>query len=52
MVIKNQKNHQEWDVATPLRRDFSEWKHYDEFWKEEGEQAYNKYVQRLKEQKS
>ena len=38
--------------CNPLRRDFSEWKHYDEFWKEEGEQAYNKYVQRLKEQKS
>jgi hypothetical protein len=38
--------------CNPLRRDFSEWKYYDEFWKEEGEQAYNKYVQRLKEQKS
>lgn len=38
--------------CNPLRRDFSEWKHYDEFWKEEGEQAYNKYIQRLKEEKS
>lgn len=30
-----------------LRRDFSEWKHYDEFWNEEGEQAYKNYVEQL-----
>lgn len=28
--------------------DFSKWKHYDQFWKEEGEQAYSEYVQRLR----
>ncbi|RDY60027.1 hypothetical protein [Flagellimonas nanhaiensis] len=31
-----------------LRRDFAEWKHYDQFWKEEGEEAYKAYVERIK----
>ncbi|ASV29994.1 hypothetical protein [Maribacter cobaltidurans] len=30
-----------------MRRDFSDWDHYDEFWKEEGEQAYKNYVKRI-----
>jgi hypothetical protein len=30
-----------------LRRDFSKWKHYDEFWNDEGEQAYKSYVEQL-----
>ncbi|NJB71699.1 hypothetical protein GGR42_002161 [Saonia flava] len=29
-----------------FRNDFSEWKHYDKFWKEEGETAYKEYVER------
>ncbi|RRQ49834.1 hypothetical protein DZC72_04410 [Maribacter algicola] len=32
-----------------MRRDFSEWEHYDAFWKEEGEQSYRSYVKRKKE---
>lgn len=28
------------------RRDFSDWKLYEEYWKEEGEQAYQAYVNR------
>ncbi|MAU14895.1 MAG: hypothetical protein CMH46_05070 [Muricauda sp.] len=30
------------------RRDFDEWKHYDQFWKEEGEQAFKTYVEKIK----
>ena len=30
------------------RRDFDEWKHYDQFWKEEGEEAFKAYVQKIK----
>ncbi|WP_052958700.1 hypothetical protein [Maribacter thermophilus] len=30
------------------KNDFSDWKHYDEFWKEEGEQAYKNYLERNK----
>lgn len=26
--------------------DFSKWKHYDKYWEEEGDQAYQNYVQR------
>ena len=29
------------------RRDFSKWKHYDEFWEAEGEQAYKKYLEKI-----
>ncbi|OWW26992.1 hypothetical protein B4Q04_04760 [Zobellia sp. OII3] len=28
--------------------DFSKWEFYDEFWKKEGEQAYNDYLERKK----
>jgi len=28
------------------KNDFSKWKYYDEFWKEEGSQAYNEYIAR------
>lgn len=31
-----------------MRRDFSDWDHYDEFWKEEGEEAYKNYLARIK----
>ncbi|WP_419213414.1 hypothetical protein ACNR9Q_04480 [Maribacter sp. X9] len=30
------------------RRDFSKWKHYDEFWEAEGEQAYKKYLEKIR----
>lgn len=33
------------------RRDFAKWKYYDEFWKEEGEEAYTKYVEKIKTEK-
>lgn len=29
-----------------LKKDFSKWKHYESFWREEGEKAYNDYVSR------
>ncbi|MBG50178.1 MAG: hypothetical protein CML05_17980 [Pseudozobellia sp.] len=29
-----------------FKSDFSKWKHYDSFWQEEGEQAYNDFVAR------
>ena len=29
-----------------LRKDFSEWKHYDEFWAEEGEMAFKEFIKR------
>ena len=34
--------------CTPWRRDFDEWKHYDQFWKEEGEEAFKAYVEKIK----
>ena len=29
---------------------FSDWEHYDSFWKDEGEQAYKDYVEKLKKE--
>ena len=26
--------------------DFRKWRHYDKYWKEEGEEAFEKYVER------
>ncbi|AWX44743.1 hypothetical protein HME9304_01746 [Flagellimonas maritima] len=28
------------------KKEYSQWQHYDQFWKEEGEQAYKEYLQR------
>jgi len=32
------------------KTDFSKWKHYDNFWKEEGDEYYKKYVDRQSDQ--
>lgn len=32
------------------KSDFSKWEFYDDFWKEEGETAFNHYVERLQKQ--
>tara|TARA_R110000765_G_scaffold416262_1_gene518002 strand:+ start:855 stop:1127 length:273 start_codon:yes stop_codon:yes gene_type:complete len=32
--------------CSSMRKDFSHWKYYDEFWKNEGEQAYKNHVNR------
>jgi len=29
------------------KSDFSKWEHYDKFWKEEGDELYNQYLERL-----
>ncbi len=34
------------------RSDFSKWKHYDKFWEEEGENAYQKYLDDLNNEES
>ena len=32
--------------CSPMRKDFSEWKYYDEFWSTEGEAAFKDFVKR------
>lgn len=32
------------------KSDFSKWKHYDKFWKEEGDDAYKAYRERINEE--
>ena len=34
--------------CSTMRRDFDQWKHYEQFWKEEGAEAYRNYVERIK----
>lgn len=36
----------------PMRNEFSKWKHYDEFWKSEGEQAFENYLSKLEKGKN
>ncbi|MEO0572493.1 MAG: hypothetical protein AAF039_12370 [Bacteroidota bacterium] len=36
--------------CTALRKDFSEWKHYDEFWAKEGETAFKEFIKRKTEE--
>lgn len=38
------------EKCRPVRKDFSEWKHYDAFWKEEGEEAYKNYLEKIKKE--
>lgn len=33
------------DDGKKHRNDFSKWSHYDKFWEEEGENAYQKYIE-------
>jgi len=33
-----------------FRKDFSEWQYYDAFWKEEGQQAYKDYINRIQKE--
>ncbi|MFD2727196.1 hypothetical protein [Hyunsoonleella rubra] len=35
---------------TKGKRDFSKWKYYDKFWKEEGNKAYEDYLERLNQE--
>ena len=35
-------------MSDSCKKDFSKWGFYDEFWKEEGEKAFNDYVERQK----
>ncbi|MFX0555840.1 hypothetical protein ACOCEA_03540 [Maribacter sp. CXY002] len=43
---KKSKKRFESSKCSSMRKDFKDWKHYDEFWKEEGEQLYNNYLER------
>lgn len=40
------------DCSKESKKDFSKWKHYDKFWKEEGDAMYKQYVSRLTEEKN
>ena len=39
------KKYSDSDCKKDSKGSFSKWKHYDKFWKEKGEQAYNEYVE-------
>jgi len=45
---KRSKGKHKGKSCSTLRKDFSEWKHYDQFWKEEGEALFKNYVERQK----
>ncbi|WP_431126569.1 hypothetical protein [Flagellimonas flava] len=43
---KSEKRHKG-DRFCRTKKEFSKWQHYDQFWKEEGEEAYNAYLERI-----
>ncbi len=47
MKKKKKRKMEDWCKS---RNAFSDWKHYDNFWKEEGEEAYKAYVERMENQ--
>jgi len=47
---KKLKNKCKNEKRESLQKDFSNWKYYDNFWKEEGEQAFNNYINCQKEE--
>ncbi|WP_298533370.1 hypothetical protein [uncultured Algibacter sp.] len=40
------------DCKSSGKGDFSKWKHYDQFWKEQGNKAYEEYIEQLNNQNS
>ena len=42
---KHKGNHGNCSSNNKNKSDFSKWKHYDKFWKEEGDKAYERYVE-------
>ena len=43
------KKYARFNSCSSTKNEFSQWKYYDEFWRDEGEQAYRDYVVRNKE---
>ncbi len=58
-TLGGHKNHENKPPKPPFRNkhfwkngpDFRKWRHYDKYWKEEGEEAFEKYVDRKKTEK-
>ncbi|OEJ99330.1 hypothetical protein A8C32_09190 [Flavivirga aquatica] len=44
---KKGSKHSKSSCKEDSKSDFNKWKHYDEFWKEEGDLAYKNYVERI-----
>lgn len=48
---KSKKRNSDWDCDIDSKKkkksDFSKWKHYDKFWQEEGDKAYDNYVDKM-----
>ncbi len=46
----NSSKHSKSSCKKESKNEFSKWKHYDKFWEEEGNKAYEEYVERMNEQ--
>lgn len=49
---KSKKHFKSSEKCSIMRRDFSEWELYDEFWAKEGEQAFKDYVDKHKNEEN
>ncbi|WP_420603278.1 hypothetical protein [Flagellimonas sp.] len=48
---KKHKKHKKWDRFCDPKNGDSDWTYYDQYWKEEGKEAFNTYVERIKNEK-
>ena len=46
---KSDRHHKRPSKSKSFKSGFAKWKHYDTFWKEEGEDAYKDYIRKQKE---
>ncbi len=42
---KDSKKHFQRKISDPCKTDFSKWEHYDDFWRTEGEKAFEAYLE-------
>lgn len=45
---KKHKRHKKWDRICDPKNGDTDWRYYDQYWKEEGKEAFDAYVERTK----
>nr|WP_299486750.1 hypothetical protein [uncultured Allomuricauda sp.] len=49
---KRNKKHRKWDRFCDPKNGDSDWRYYDQYWKEEGKAAFNAYIERIRNEKN
>ncbi|MGX1928292.1 hypothetical protein [Flagellimonas sp. 2504JD4-2] len=49
---KKHKKHKKWDRFCDPKNGDSDWRYYDQYWKEEGKASFNAYVERVRNERN